>query len=396
MKRSAVVSILGIILLCSACGDGGAGATATAVYEQERATLEAYYTQSAALFTAIAGEAEELAADGTEAVATQAALQASLAALEGDFVTAEAAYAAQAAAQASLATAAGRAIATEQARARATQADLQTAVAVLATQAADAGQQRDALQATGAAQATSVAAALMTATAHIDELADGLGEAGAQLEDLQGTVTPLAGTIEALQTETYNLALTPAPTATLTPWMTFIPPPTGTPPINFGPLYRHSSGVFKIMPPAGWTERTGEVEVTWTSPNNWFTVIHVFYEAYGPDVLLHRFGVLLYAFATADHSFEQYDSYRITGFDPQADPMTMDFEVYSGNQPYRARQWFGFQENIIWFVRVVVPASYPELLDYLGERLVATLEVYPQGQPEPSALLPLPPVAWRE
>lgn len=366
MKHLTVVCLLGAALLCSACGDGGAGATATAVYQRERATLEAYYTQSAELFTAAAGEAEALAVDGTAAVATQAALQASLAALAGDFVTAEAAHATQAAA-------AGRAVATEQARLEAVQSDLGTAIATLAAQVADVGHRHETLQAYEAREAEWGNMILATATAHIHYL---------------------AATAAALQTETTNLALTPAAPVTPTPWLTFVPPPTGTPPVSFGPLYTHPSGRFKILPPSGWTERTEAVDAIWIS-GDWLSVVHVITDAYGPEARLHRFGVLLRVFTGLDHGFAQYHSYRVTGFNARSDPMTIDLDVVTHNQqPYLARQWFGFCGDVVWIVRVVVPANYPTLLDYLGEHLVATLEVYPTSPDEESAR-PLPPFAGR-
>jgi hypothetical protein len=399
MKRLAVLMMVGVAALTSACSDGGAAATATAVYQRERATLEAYYTQSADQFAAVAAQAFTLEAELTSAAGTQVAaatavahdltaaavtVQAAHSALQEDLTALDGQLAATVEAQAVAATAAAEDLVAARVVAQATQDALRTAVAALEDQADRMGEQVEGAIAAQEAAGSAAAATLTTDILRYRELVEALKQADARLDAWQSIATPeaaqqatLAAAVAVLQTEV-RYTLTPLPTYTPTPFLTFVPPPEGTPQVSFGPLYTHPDGGFEIRPPAEWTISEGHDSAAWIN-GGLHAIAHAFLARFEEGRLLNRFEVLLYVYDSLDEGYANFDSYTLTGFDTACYPMTMDFDVYDEGFAYISRQWFGYEGNVIWCLRIIVPANYPALLEYLGDNMLPTYHVHPDG-----------------
>ncbi len=299
--------------------------------------------------------AADLAAEAARAHATQAALQTTVADANAE-ATAGAA------------------------RARATQAALQADLATLETDADHVHGQLDAAGATQAAASAALAATLEAETAHGTTFAETLDAASTRVYVLEQTATPAAAqlvtleaALEAVQTDLYEY-LAALPTATPTVRFTHLPPPTGTPPVSIGDVYEHSSGYFQIASLEGWPVGETSDGVTWIN-YDLRAVVHAFYTRFDtPPNRLQLFG---YAAGQLDKGFASYDGYEVTGIDFAGDPLVMEFALWDEGYKYISRQWFGVDEDVGWFLRIVVPDNYPDLLDYLGEILLPTYRVFP-------------------
>ncbi|GAB4450691.1 MAG: hypothetical protein Kow00120_21020 [Anaerolineae bacterium] len=162
-------------------------------------------------------------------------------------------------------------------------------------------------------------------------------------------------------------------------------PPEGTPDVPLGAVYRHPSGYFEITPPLGWAldevNEAGVASAGWVS-GGLRAVVHAFVLLYDAPVTGDEF--LDRVQTEFSQGFSNYDAYTVVARDPDSDPMTIDFDVELDGEAYIAREWASPRENLIWVLRVVVPASYPALLAYLEEAVLPTYRVFPDAVPVPS------------
>lgn len=174
------------------------------------------------------------------------------------------------------------------------------------------------------------------------------------------------------------------PSGTTTP--VFPTPAPGTPStdVQFDAPFVHPSGYFEIIPPSGWTLRDASAEdiqgSAWIG-NELLAVVHTFVKHTGQPG--DREAWVNFVKSEFPSGFGNYEDYMVTEADYEGETITINFSARFEGLEYIAREWSGMQEDVVWVVRIVTPANYPALLDYLGEHILPTLKVYPDAVPVP-------------
>ncbi|MBN1287829.1 MAG: hypothetical protein JXB47_20690 [Anaerolineae bacterium] len=161
----------------------------------------------------------------------------------------------------------------------------------------------------------------------------------------------------------------------------FPTPAPGTPAsdVELGLPFTHPSGAFEITPPRDWAQHDASAEAIYGSAwisNELLAVVHTFTTRVAqPDDWLN--------FVQSEYpaGFSEYEDYTVAGVDYESDPITIDFLARLEGLDYLAREWAGVDEDVVWVLRIVTPANYPALLDYLGETILPTFKVHPDALP---------------
>jgi hypothetical protein len=164
---------------------------------------------------------------------------------------------------------------------------------------------------------------------------------------------------------------TPAPTA---------PAPPDTSTISFDEIHLHSSGLFTVAVPTGWTvsnefSTDAEAQLTMQNPRA-LSVLEVRVLAPAEDVELDSVNNLGAQF-TEDwlrSSWRQYNSWREDTREVVNDELIIDFNLSRSGQNYVARQIASTDGTWIYVVRVVMPSNASEAMRYVLENEDASLK----------------------
>ncbi len=160
----------------------------------------------------------------------------------------------------------------------------------------------------------------------------------------------------------------------------FPDPPEGTPDLPFDALFTHPSGYFAIMPPLGWKYQEASADdifgAAWIDTSQQ-GVVHAFVKQFDDTVDKDQF--LEFIEREYPSGFHKYEDYMVTSRDYDSTPAILEFEVVFDGLTYKAREWAGFDQNLVWVLRILVPENYPALLDYLGTHVLPSYEVAPEA-----------------
>jgi hypothetical protein len=145
--------------------------------------------------------------------------------------------------------------------------------------------------------------------------------------------------------------------------------------VELGALYVHPSGLFEIIQPQDWeiaSEDDEPASANWNGPSS---VMHAFASRQSEPVNHDQ----LAAFVQDEfvNGLSSYDDYTVISRDYGSDPVVVDFEAVFEGVNYTVREWAGAEDDLIWVLRVVVPASNLAQLDFFGENILPTFRVYP-------------------
>ncbi len=166
---------------------------------------------------------------------------------------------------------------------------------------------------------------------------------------------------------------TTLPTETIVP--TFPPPPTNLNTITFDKVYLHPSGIFSIGQPDGWNASQPNKGATIAQinmiNNDMLAVVDSYVDAtpLTADKLSGYFSE-----SVINASWSNFSQWSETNRVMQDDRLTIDFNVTLSGRTYVARQIVWTDNTWIYVVRVLVPENATDLLRYLLDNFVKTLQ----------------------
>jgi hypothetical protein len=163
----------------------------------------------------------------------------------------------------------------------------------------------------------------------------------------------------------------PIPTAPAPPETTFI---------QFDQNYLHSSGLFTVAVPTGWTvsnefSTASEAQVTMQNPSA-LSVLEVRVIEPNEAVTLDSVGNLGAQF-TQDwlrSSWRQYSTWREDARYVEDEQLVIDFNLSRSGQEFVARQVAYTDGTWIYTIRVVMPSNASEVMQYVLENEIASLQ----------------------
>ncbi len=190
---------------------------------------------------------------------------------------------------------------------------------------------------------------------------------------LMGAIVPLFQT-------NVNTPLPVEPTVAPTP--TFPAPPADLQTIAFDRLYLHPTGLFAIGQPTGWEPSTPLTEpnraaITMVNADA-LSVIEASVEQSNPPLfsleqLDARFNDTYLA-----TSWSRYGDWTETTRRVEDNQLVLDFALELNRQTYVARQVSWLEDGSIYTIRVVTPNNATDLLVYVLDNLVTTLQPFRQ------------------
>ncbi len=166
---------------------------------------------------------------------------------------------------------------------------------------------------------------------------------------------------------------TTAPTETVVP--TFPPPPSNLNTISFDKVYLHPSGIFSIGQPDGWNAsqpNKGQTIAQVNMINNdMLTVIDSYVDAtpLTADKLSGYFNE-----SVINASWSNFSQWSETNRVMDGGNLIIDFNVTLSGRTYVARQVVWTDNTWVYVVRVLVPENATDLLRYLLDNFVKTLQ----------------------
>src|SRR3954454_1545512 len=166
---------------------------------------------------------------------------------------------------------------------------------------------------------------------------------------------------------------TTAPTETVVP--TFPPPPSNLNSISFDKVFLHPSGIFSIGQPDGWNASDPNKGATIAQVNlinnDMLAVVDSYVDAtpLTPDKLSAYFSE-----SVINASWSNFSQWSETNRVMDGDRLIIDFNVTLTGRTYVARQVVWTDGTWLYVVRVLVPENATDLLRYLLENFVKTLQ----------------------
>ncbi len=162
------------------------------------------------------------------------------------------------------------------------------------------------------------------------------------------------------------------------------PPPTANVfgAVTLGSTYIHPSGVFQIDPPAGWT-LSHSTSTDWSGRDVYSAVwineaerivVHAFVVRFEEMVTLEA--ALAYVEGEFASGLANYDAYEVTQM-LTGDPIIVEFALSYQGLNSRARQWVTIAEDVLQYLRIVVPEERAPMLDQLASAILPTYRAYP-------------------
>ena len=166
---------------------------------------------------------------------------------------------------------------------------------------------------------------------------------------------------------------TTLPTETIVP--TFPAPPTNLDTITFDKVYLHPSGIFSIGQPDGWNASQPNKGATIAQinmiNNDMLAVVDSYVDAtpLTADKLSGYFSE-----SVINASWSNFSQWSETNRVMQDDRLVIDFNVTLSGRTYVARQVVWTDNTWIYVVRVLVPENATDLLRYMLDNFVKTLQ----------------------
>lgn len=186
-------------------------------------------------------------------------------------------------------------------------------------------------------------------------------------------VVMIAGVFAPLIRQESSQITTTSSTATVLP--TFPSPPEDMSTITFNQVFLHPSGIFSIGQPLGWgaSQPSQGVNIAQINliNNDMLAVVDSYVEAapITSDQLSAHFSE-----AVINASWSNFSNWQETNRTMQGDHLVIDFTVTLSGRTYVARQQAWTDGSWVYVVRVLVPENATDLLRYLLENFVKSLQ----------------------
>lgn len=188
-------------------------------------------------------------------------------------------------------------------------------------------------------------------------------------------VVMVAGAVLPLIRQSATTTTLPDATATVLP--TFPPPPANLNAITFDRVYLHPSGIFSIGEPDGWNasepNKGSTIAQVNLINNDTLSVVDSYVEAPGVTITTAELSDH-FSEAAINASWANFTSWQESSRRTENDQLVIDFSVTLQGRTFVARQIAWTDGTWIYVVRVLVPENATDLLRYLLDNFVQSLQ----------------------
>lgn len=178
------------------------------------------------------------------------------------------------------------------------------------------------------------------------------------------------------------------PTATATP--DYPDPITDFSGISFdGPVYLHPSGLFTVAVPTGWQptqpfNNGSQAQANMNNPDA-LSVIESYLQSPAVPITSLEDLSAQFTFANLSSSWARYTNWEELSrdLDTENNRLTIDFRLQRGSENFFAQHVAWYDDDYVYVVRVVAPENATELLFYMVQQMIPTLQPLEQFRGTP-------------